>query len=553
MHDLNLNLFYRTTFDISGKDENTYLLASVVNSIRYWLTGKWNRNETIIPDDKETWDKFRNKHSFTSLDRDKSVRLNSHVYWQGKETYWSCIINEVSRENGKAPRHWITEIGFAQNEEAKASNKAKITIVLSYGDQPGFLGELQERPKLTIPRLIHTIASNKFLDCTIFGFPIESKPILLNEGDFEAFWSIVSDPNRDVPVVFISPNATRLDNTPLSVDPEQLHYALGPSAIIYYAISQGFCDEMDRKLPDYDFRCRNGAVRIYDSKPNMSSNSDQYRHRYFSYEAVEVMGSDNFIAMLRRALAQDVRFYEQMTRVDDVASKVRRASREKQLREEADSNLDLADSYSDDLSNAEKEIDRLKKQNAELEDDNRTLYTKAANLEASLNTIKANSNYAPAEFELEQWPLNARQIADIFHSRYPDRIDFTDRALKTLDKCKTQAETLWNAFYDLCEIAYGLYSSQTSVDIASEFNGRSNFLLARCAGMMTRKDNSLMEQYNDIYHDREINVETHLKKGKKEADAKFLRLYFGYDSESGKLIVSSVGKHLDNYSTRFLS
>ena len=83
MHDLNLNLFYRTAFDITGVNENVNLLKSVVNSIRYWLTSKWNKDEIVVPEDRETWDRLSRKFSFTSIDSDKSVRLSSHIYWEG--------------------------------------------------------------------------------------------------------------------------------------------------------------------------------------------------------------------------------------------------------------------------------------------------------------------------------------------------------------------------------------------------------------------------------------------------------------------------------------
>ena len=70
--------------------------------------------------------------------------------------------------------------------------------------------------------------------------------------------------------------------------------------------------------------------------------------------------------------------------------------------------------------------------------------------------------------------------------------------------------------------------------------------------MMTRKDTKLIGQYRDSYHGREINVERHIKKGSRESSDQFVRIYFGFDEESQKVVVSSVGKHLDTYSTKFM-
>lgn len=69
---------------------------------------------------------------------------------------------------------------------------------------------------------------------------------------------------------------------------------------------------------------------------------------------------------------------------------------------------------------------------------------------------------------------------------------------------------------------------------------------------MTRKNNSLMQQYFDEYDGRQINVETHIKSGSRETDSKFIRVYFAYDEQTERLVVSYMGGHLDNYSTQFI-
>ena len=110
----------------------------------------------------------------------------------------------------------------------------------------------------------------------------------------------------------------------------------------------------------------------------------------------------------------------------------------------------------------------------------------------------------------------------------------------------------WNALYDLCAIAYELHTNHGEADIAKAFNSKSEFEYSRGAGMMTRKDPKLIEQYKDTYRGREIDVESHIKKGTKESSDQFIRIYFGFDGESQKIIISSVGQHLNTYSTKFM-
>ena len=134
---------------------------------------------------------------------------------------------------------------------------------------------------------------------------------------------------------------------------------------------------------------------------------------------------------------------------------------------------------------------------------------------------------------------------------YPERLDFTERGWKSLRKeCKASTELVWNALRDLACVAHGLYVSGAR-DIEGEFHARSTFEFASNAGMMTRKDPGLMAQYRDVYQGRELNCEAHVGKGNGHSkDRGDIRVYFAFDRTSGKIVVSSCGPHLDNYSTR---
>ena len=76
---------------------------------------------------------------------------------------------------------------------------------------------------------------------------------------------------------------------------------------------------------------------------------------------------------------------------------------------------------------------------------------------------------------------------------------------------------------------------------------------------MTRQDRKLMRQFQDTYHGKPINIETHIKTSEtKETSRKFLRIYFDFykqkDERTGKetntIVIGSCGKHLENYTSQ---
>lgn len=546
MHDLNLNLFYKTSFDISAIDTDGDALWAVICDIRRWMTTKWARNGIEIPSDNSTWSAFKRHNKFGSEGESKSVYFDSSIYYgESGGVYWACKIQERMTEEDTAPREWVTEMGFSYKGYDLA--RGTLSIVLSYGDAPGFLGPRQETPGLSIPKIVWMLLDDDQIKCSVDGRVLSRRPIELHLGDFPDFWEVVSDDHREQPVIYVSPRF-RDGTSSLAVDPDAVANALGPSALVYYTDDTDFCKEMAYLLRNPELRCSNGTVRIYAARPRVNDPTDQYRHRFFPYDTICTMGVDAFVGMLRRALAQDVNFYEQMVRVDGVREKVRRATRIKRMQGEQDEVLgELADEMEQRLRDKEAENDQLSSERDRLRAENVTLTSKVAGLSDALNRKRPDSF---GDIELEKWPLNPQSMVHLFRDVYPDRIDITERCEKSLDECTTKPELLWNAMADLCKVLWPLLTREDNMDIAHEFNERSNFSYARDAGSMTRKDNGLMQNYFDVYRGAKINVEQHIKKGSNESKDNFLRIYFCFHQKSKKIILSHVGKHLDNYMTR---
>lgn len=451
-----------------------------------------------------------------------------------------------------APRSWTTEVSFAWEEK----RAGRVAIALSYGDRPGFLGPCQPQPSCSTPGFIRTILGNERLSCTASGRPVSLEPVELRVGEFRSFWELVADGRREVPVVYVSPGLEEgREAAFLAVDPGLVAESLGPSAFVFYARDEAFSQEMRECIPDLAFRCDGGAVRVYAARPRMEDSRDQGRHRFFLPRAIEEMGEAAFVGMLRRALAQDVHFYEDMMRTDAVRRRRDRLIFEKQVKnrslsdafeliEKAEGDRVTAEALMEDLSHEKEQLER------KCDDLRADLYLANAKAEALASQMGRSSCSAPGVGGLARWPLSYAEVAALFREHHGERIDFTERAYRSLDECVTEVDLVWNALHDLCEIAHPLYASGESGDVAGEFSSRSGFTLKRGVGMMTRKDGKLMEQYVDVYQGREIKVETHLAKGNDDSSGRSLRLYFGYDRESGRIVVSSVGKHLDSHITK---
>lgn len=549
MHDLSLNLFYKTSFDVfnegaDGKDPDA--LWTVVLGIRAWIVKKWERRGIDIEGDLGQWGKLKAGIKADLDSSDGAVRFESALYSpENGRTLWSCRVTETIRVMGHADRTWVTEVGF----ESDSAESGTISIVLSYGDRPGFLGPLQPKPEPTIPGLINTLDNLPGLTCSCSGRRLPLFPQGLHAGDFDDFWNVVSDEGRDVPVVYVSPRFIIGDTAQVAVDPRDLARALGPCAFVFYSIDEEFCREMRNKLPDHELRCENGQVRIYAEKTPLS---DSYRHRYFNMRDIDAIGREAFIGMVRRALAQDVNRYEKIVRIEVIRSK-KRIERINAL-----AARDVEEARNELLEEAiriEEEKGAEKKAREDAEGEASRLAAKCYELESRCSTYEQalrNRGTGAPELDLEvgHWPATTLEIVNIFLAANPGRLDITSRGLESLSECRTKPELVWNALYDLTTVAYDLHTSSRSVDFKKEFESRSEFEYSPSAGKMTREDAKLISEYIDTWRGRKINAERHLRKGSDPSSPNFLRLYYCFNQETKMIVISSIGPHLKNWSTR---
>ena len=557
MLDLNQNLHFKARFQVTSKDHDEDLLWKLVLAIKYWMCNKWKRNNEVITDDLEKWTEFKYGTYFYS--ENEMVELQSVLYQKNEnESSWACkIIENWPSHQGCAPRQWTTEIGY----QALSEDSADVSIVIYWQDRPGFIGPLEAPPSGSTPNIIRILCLDKSLSCTVEGYPLRLKARRLRPGDFSEFWKVISDEKREIPVIYISPRSKGHGNYIGNnlLEPDKLQEILAANALVYYANEIDFSREMTKIIPQPDLGCYSGTVRIYRSYPNVSDETDKFRHCCIGVRELLENGQ-GCIDMLGRALVQDVHFYEKMFRTED-CKKLNSQKREKEALEERKKQIqdEAEETVLEDLEKLEKEKNQAENDNLELKVDNDDLRAKLFQANARADSLAGEArlsrerNTALEKIRnTEAYPQTALEITQYFKTVYSDRIVFTERAIKSLNSCTTAVDLLWTAYYQMCTILWELYQNDEITRPDYEFSQRSsNFTMSRGEGANTRHDSRLMEKYEVTYQGKKYNIETHIKTNANlESKSRFLRIYFAYDQEMRKIIIGSVGNHLENATTK---
>lgn len=559
MHDLNATMFYKAKFTLLCNDDNIDLLWNLICEIKAWLMSKHNRNgRTIVNPKIHKWTRFKkggklfdeegNNHFF-------AVSQYREDAGNPKVISWACKIEETPEiESGFAPREWVTEIGY----QSVMPGTAEISYVITYSDYAGFIGELNPAPGISLPNVIRKLLNSPLYTCKIGDSVLSTEPIKLNPGDFPDFQKILLDKDREIPIVYISPRRVDFgsDITTVSVSPQRLAECIAANGLVYYSDNWDFSKEM-LYLGDERYTCTGGSVRLYCPGINPNEPSDQYRHRIISAKYIADTGEDKILEIFRRALAQDVHYYDTMFRLESCQALIENDKRQKRLKAiKEKSDADVSEAYSEyftesdrrelaekELSETKGEVDRLK-----TEIFNRGLQIEA--LQEKANQANSIENSCMRIRSISVYPSSPVQIAQYFEAVFPDRIAFTERAYRSLEDCITRADILWNALFCISTTLYDLLHEQPS-QAYKEFTNQTRWECSRGNGHQTRANSKLMRQYVDTYNGKEINIEAHIKNGNNDKDSKSVRIYFSYDSSvADKIIIGHCGKHLDNATTR---
>lgn len=165
------------------------------------MSSKWRRKGENIPTDNATWSRWK---LGSNINSQNGIAFFQSTYYQteSQDVFWACKIYEsFPPQNGCAPRAWTTEVGF----QSQIKGIATISIIIYYSDHPGFIGPCEELPPASIPNLIRRLCEDTQVQRLVDSYDLMLQPIHLIPGDFSQFWDVVSNPERSVPVIYISP------------------------------------------------------------------------------------------------------------------------------------------------------------------------------------------------------------------------------------------------------------------------------------------------------------------------------------------------------------
>lgn len=551
MLDLNRTMFYKARFDVSVSDGSD-VLWEIVHKIRKWTMKKAARGGYQISGETKDWTAFKNGGEIKA--RGADVCLNSWMHIEGGVYTWACRYREnISVDKGVAPRQWVTEIGF----EGRTLSEGTLSLVLSYGDRQGYIGSLQRVPEPSIPNLVKLILGDRAIECTVSGYDVKHNPIKVTPGNSGDVCRMILDRNREIPVVLVTYRES-WDDDSSNVNPMELYGLLGPNAIICYTEGATDLQSINNLLRAHDLHCYAGSVRIYSTLPHPGEEGDSARHRFIPFDSIEKDGKEFVYEILRRALAQDINFWDDMLRMEDVRRLNRESDHKKRIadlksRFEDEALAEMVDAEECKVA-AERERDEAQEDLRECKQRNRVLEAQCENMKDALARRGNSSDDGKVVAAIEvmsQMPPTPREIADLVVVMYPDKLDFTEKGWRSLEDCGTSPGILYEALRDMCGKLHPLFLDEFQGDIVHEFGSISRFELARGEGRMTRKDKKLMAQREDVYQGRPLDIEKHVKSSTGNPNSEgFVRIYFGWDELTRKVVIGDCGGHKDNYSTR---
>ncbi|MEA4955627.1 MAG: hypothetical protein VB096_08990 [Pseudoflavonifractor sp.] len=556
MLDLNATMFYKAKFTISSVDSSDDLLWETVLEIRSWMIKKWNyRDKIVLSADIKKWTALKNGGRIFSEAGENDVYMESEFYNPSEtdKEYWACRITERRPpQAGVAPRQWVTEVGYEQEKKGKAI----FSCVITYSDAAGFIGEYEETPAPSLPKLIANLIANKKLACRIGFDDVSLNPKELKAGDWPDFWKRIISKERACPYVYISPKriTSESDEVELLIPPDTLANTICGNAIVFFSKDYGFTKEMSYLGPE-EYVCYGGAIRVYQPDIKIVGKEDSYHHRFLSASYISEVEADHVLIMLRRALAQNVHFYDSFFRVDECRKKKDESSRRQRLAEIQEQHRQALNKIQDQkLDEAvEEEQKRLEAEEREadlqLEIDGykQDIYNLSSQVEAfraAAGRCRELEDALASRLEVQSIPETQLDVIMYFKTTFGDKLGFTDDAMKSLKDCTIPIADLWNVLYALATIMNTLVVSD-NIDPYKEFQRQTGINCSRGEGRMTRKDKILMRQFLSQYKGETIDIESHITFPRMSQS-----IHFGYSNAEQKIVIGHCGEHLDIYSTQ---
>lgn len=513
------DLFYKCHFQTAPAESLEDPLWTLVLQIREWMCRKY-RSFTRNPHD---WSRF--KYGGELRNNSGTVRMSSQFYRsdEQEDLMWACRIEEFS-DGGKddatktdtAGQIWMTEIGYRES----ADRSGDVSIMLSYFNEPYYIGRVQTPPRPNIPKIVRLITNQTELHCNMSGRPLEKVVLGVGGKQYDnspmMFWSRVNDPEREYPMVYVGKN----DRGQYAVDPEELNRIIFPNALVCSPMDETAARRIEETTPANTTLQQDGINVFFPPKKGQP----RIRPHGFSSEQLDAIRRDEWengvarkqwgndapdpvILMLRRALAEDVRFSEsgELITIEDV---FRAKERERLDNRAKDAQAKLVDA----LESAKEYESRLKKLRGE-RDARRRLISEAIARSHRIQEeqVARNNDVASLEKELQtatetvsQLRKNIAALEQENEEAYELAVDADNKRKAVLQDLEATKKDLFDAVQQLRAYQRGGFDMSANTDVVESlmrFN-LPDMLSSNSKQTNNENDLRLTEIFSDVYSSR---------------------------------------------------
>ena len=300
-------IFYRTRLEVRSSDPSTEPWQEMLEVFLSWIASKEMRrlqrgSECLMgqlprPEGLMASDFVRGGFQHACLE--SCLRTGAAFDAEGDELprYWA--LEYVERDGAFGYRFWVTEIGVSGIGPDKWAVNARVR----YYDDPTFIYEVSV-PERNAPRFVRDLILKRGLVVKCGGVPLRASAVTLTEGNFDLFLEQLIDEERTAPLVVVSHNEPEEAGPSYPVDPEGLARLLAGVAMVYRldrgdpALEAAYAYVFDNPAkPAYKYRLVPGCLRIFWGGVDLDEPGeyDYARHRFFTSEALEAMGSSAII------------------------------------------------------------------------------------------------------------------------------------------------------------------------------------------------------------------------------------------------------------------
>lgn len=559
----NRQIHYRCAFEIHAVPSTGAGPAQswndLVGTVRRWISS--NRNNKRANTDALLEDWFYTGGQWSTSHNRILVMTRQEIGSGSRETpqFWAVRYEHPCSET--TFRQWRTDIGIT----ALNSSHFSISITVSYTILPEYLGEEPEIPIPTAPWLLKSLMDPVKWGCFSGAQKLSNATIKLEVNKGIEFYEALQNPDRKCPLILVS---RHWDTGEPKIDAAQLGKVLLGTAVVYLTADDGVEKELDYFLPK-EYRCFNGAVRIYWPNADFAVANDYRRHRFFLAEKIDELSPSEVQNMIVRAIARRARHedYHIVSTIEDIVSKTREL-RMQVLRDAGQSTQELVQLQEEEIETLSAKVTRLELENGSLWREFENQDTEADNLREKLHVAETSADYARRECaelrdaagvlrakteildHLDHLPETLPDVLGLIGRLHSNTIVFTQSAFDSAGESDfADLDIAWRCLWFMATVLHELYfGEQRGGDIGQSFRDQTGFELTLTESKLTKKDRKLMSSRELEYAGEILDITPHVKYGDKSPHC--LRVHYHAHLQTKKIIVGHCGNHLDTSGTR---